>query len=72
MRKHVSGLHVGAYVVGGLVGLYLLGGVLIYLDGVIYRTNWIPVFLGPTGMGVVTWLYRPISGIVLPNYYFPP
>lgn len=69
MKKHTSGLQIGAWIVAGL---YLLGGVLIYLDGVIYRTNWIPVFLGPTGMGVVTWLYRPVSGIVLPNYYFRP
>jgi hypothetical protein len=32
MKKHASGFQIGAYVAGGIVGVYLLLGLAIYFD----------------------------------------
>lgn len=61
MKKHASGLRIGAYVIAGLVGVYLLGAAALLLDAQFFGTYWffnnVPE---PVGRAVET-IYMPID-----------
>jgi hypothetical protein len=71
MRKRLSGLQSGAWFVGGLVALYLVGGVVVYLDtwgnpkGPLVGRQWIVRNVSYETWGRVLTVFGPVRWALL-------
>ncbi len=65
MKKASSGVLVGLYVLAGVVGLYLLGGLLLGLD-IVYGSRWVDQLPEPVVWVLFVLYVRPIGVIFGP------
>jgi hypothetical protein len=64
MKKPSSGLGVALWGVGGLLGLYVMGALAIYLDEFVFKTYYIFKTLPPWVGEYVQVIYTPLGWLI--------
>lgn len=71
MKRPSSDFGVGLWVAGGLVGLYLLGALALYVDEEVFGTYYLFESLPPPAKKIVLLVYIPLGWLLEKMGLFP-